>query len=157
MKTKLIFPVFIGFVLTGALLPASAGDTSPAPFPGDASTFQNVTNIVFRQFTKLETNKLGQEIPKWKQFAVSDPKEIRRLVASLHLVVPETVAPSDEHLDEALFEKSSGEVRVSFCHICFNIIESERPYKHRHYTMPKQFFDEFQRLARQRGWQVERE
>ena len=157
MKTKLLLPVFIGFVFSGALFVTSAGETPPAPPPAGASTFQNVTNIVFREFIGLERNKLGQEIPKWKQFAVSAPKEIRRLVASLRLVVPETVAPSDEHLDEALFEKSSGEVRVSFCHICFNIIESERPYKHRHYTMPKQFFDEFQRLARQRGWQVERE
>ena len=155
MKTKLILSVAIGFVLTVALIILTASETPTAISPGDTSIFQNATNIVFREFIGMGTNRLGQEIPKWKEFTVSNPKEIRRLVSSIHLV-PGGPEPNDEHLDQAIFEQAPGAIRVSFCHICFNIIESEHPYKDRHYSMPKEFFNEFQVLAREHGWKVER-
>ena len=155
MKTKLILSVTIGFVCTIASVVVIASETPPASSSGGASTLQNATNIVFREFIGLEKNKLGQEIPKYKEFSVSDPKEIHRLVAAVHLTAggPE---PSDDHLDEAMFEPPSGAVRVSFCQVCFNVIEGEHPYKDHHYSMPKEFFEEFQALARKHGWKAER-
>ena len=141
----------VGFVLTVAS--ALASETASSSLWGEAATFQNATNIVFREFTGLGTNNLGQEIPRWKQFAVSDPKEIHQFVSSLHLV-PGSMEPNIEYVDEALFEQPSGTIRVSFSHGSFNIVESEHPYKNRYYPMPKEFFNEFQRLARQHGWQA---
>ena len=138
----------LGFIVAGAVLTASASDkpTVPPPVLGDASPFQDATNIVFTRFVA--------EKHKDERFVVSDPKPVRKVVSSIHLAPG--VELRDVHIYSATFQRPSGEIIVSFCPRCFTIVDSQKPYRYRHYAMPKGFYAEFRNLARQHGWSVER-
>lgn len=110
-----------------------------------AAGFANATNIVF-------TERYGSDSNEWKHLAVSDTHELRQLVSFTQLRTKRYCACA--HLQEALFQSSSGEVRVSFCNHCFDVKSGQSPGG---YAMPKEFYAEFCRLVQQTtnsGWHV---
>ena len=160
MNTRGTLPVRIlllaGALLCGVIHSVAANErrserqTTPS---NDASVFQNTTNIVFKFFDGVEKDKSGQEITKWKKFSVSDPEQIKKLISAIKLEPGQKL--SDEHSYDVTFQKPSGEIFVGFCSKCFQVVDSQQPYRYRHFAMPKEFYAEFRKLAQRRGWKVE--
>jgi hypothetical protein len=162
MNTRRIMSVemllLAGVLLCGAILSfagdnAKRGGEGQTTISNDTSAFQGVTNVVFRFLIGVEKDKSGQEITKWKKFNVSDPEQIKKLVSAIKLEPGPQF--SDEHMYDVTFQKPSGEIFVGFCPRCFQIVDSQQPYRYRHFAMPKEFYAEFRKLARRHGWKAE--
>ena len=130
---------------------SSAADKPIAPSSETTPFFKEVTNIVFK--TSITGDEVGQG--KWKHFNVSDPKELRRLLPAGQLETKGMT--SCKHRYGAEFQSATGSVSVSFCHICFDVKDVEGPEgrETQHYRMPKEFYAEFQKLARRNHWPAE--
>jgi len=162
MNTRGTLPVGIlllaGVLLCGAI-PSLAGENAKrggerqTTVSNDRSAFHGVTNIVFRFLTGVERDKSGQDITKRKKFSVSNPEQIKKLISAIKLESGQKL--SDEHSYDVTFQKPSGEIFVGFCPKCFQVVDSQQPYRYRHFAMPKEFYAEFRKLAQRRGWKVE--
>lgn len=97
--------------------------------------FESVTNIVFTEKLGLDTNDL-------RHITVTDTNEIRRLISFTQVTVKQPCACS--HLCEALIQGPSGNIQVSFCDHCFDIVGGEFAGD---YHMPRSFYQEFRKLA----------
>ena len=98
----------------------------------DLQDFEGVTKVTFKKWNP--TTRLWR---KW--FTVSDPGNVRRLLSVIRLK-PFGSGPRPGCIHElvASFQKDSGEsFDVDFCMACFGEC-----------CMPKELYDEFQRLAR---------
>lgn len=98
----------------------------------DLQDFEGVTKVTFKKF------KPGSRL--WRRwFTVSDPDEVRRLISVSHLKpFGNSPQPGCKHELVASFQKDSGEgFDADFCMACFGGC-----------YMPREFYDEFQRLAR---------
>jgi len=135
----------LGFIVIGAVLAASASDKPNVPPVEHAAALQETTNIVFTRFVYEKDHQ--------NRFVISDPKAVGKLISSMRL--KPGVALRDEHSYGATFQGSSGETSVSLCPRCFTI-HGQDSSRIRTYEMPKDFYAEFRRLARQHGWKVER-
>lgn len=96
----------------------------------DLQDFQDVTKVTFKK------RKGMQAWRRW--FSVSDPDKVRRLLSVIRLK-PFGSGPRPGCIHElvASFQKDSGEgFDVDFCMACFGGC-----------YMPREFYDEFQRLA----------
>lgn len=101
--------------------------------------FRGVTNIVFKQVIESPTNHL-------QTLTVNDTKVVEHLLSTIRLT---GAGPCYcEHTLEAVFQGQSGSVRVSICGHCFNLKDE----RHGYYVMPREFYEEFKRLAKERGW-----
>ena len=101
---------------------------------------KNTTSITF---TEQGWNKPD------KSFTVTDQAEVQRILDTIHLRSKDPCLC--DHLYEAVFKKTRGEVRVSFCDHCFDVLVSQTGVSSEeatHYKMPKEFYTEFLRLAR---------
>lgn len=110
-----------------------------------AADFVGATNIVF-------TERYGSDSNEWKHLTVSDSNQLRQFVSLTQLTTKQYCAC--EHHHEALFQSSSGEVRVSFCNHCFDFENGRSPGG---YAMPEEFYAAFYKLVRQMtngGWHV---
>ena len=126
------------------------------PLPEDAGAFAGTTNVVFT--VKLQplvaiagrTNEFTSpsDAPlEDVRLTVSNPAAVQRLVATVRLK-PKRVCPCGRHSYQADFQTTSGQIRVSFCNHCFDVMDprasSERPWEGaRNYRMPKDFYSEF--------------
>jgi hypothetical protein len=154
MNVKLILAAVIGCGVA-AVLTAGESNKPAASAVGDTLPFQGTTNIVFIHWLSVPTtNELGQVVPKTEQFAVSDAKEIRKFVSSIHFAPGQPLV--DDHIFGAKFQRPAGEIFVTFCSHCFDIVDSEHPDRGPHYAMPEGFFTEFSKVAQQHGWKVEK-
>ncbi len=110
------------------------------PSSGNLVSFLGTTNIVFVQHLYDQPEKT---------FQVADPNELLHLVSFINLRAkpPCNCAPHDY---AAVFHTRSGDVRVSFCDHCFDVIPSSalQADKVAFYRMPPQFYREFRELAR---------
>lgn len=102
----------------------------------------DTTSITFRErgFEQLE-----------KSFAVTDQADVQRIVGSIRLRRKDPCPCA--HLHEATFQKPEGNVRVSFCDRCFDVLAGQTSASHEGatlYEMPKEFYAEFRRLVHSR-------
>ena len=97
----------------------------------DLQDFQDVTKITFKKHDSVSH--------AWKRwFSVSDPANLRRLLSALHLKPFESDRrPGCIHDRLVSFQKDSAAFDVDFCEACFGGCH-----------MPREFYNEFQRLAR---------
>jgi hypothetical protein len=101
--------------------------------------FRGVTNIVFKEVVASRTNHL-------QTLTVSDRKVVEHILSTIRLAG--TQPCYCDHTLEAVFEGSSASVRVSFCVHCFNLKDERGGY----YEMPRQFYEQFKKLANEHGW-----
>jgi hypothetical protein len=101
--------------------------------------FRSVTNIVFKEVIASDTNHL-------RSFGVNDQKSVERLLSTIRLAG--TQPCYCDHTLEVVFEGPSGSVRVSFCDHCFKLKDEHGGY----YAMPREFYEEFKKLADKHGW-----
>ncbi len=119
------------------------------PNPEDPNAFAGTTNVVFvqREYQQKEMT-----------FRISESNEVQRLLAAIRLENKQLCNCS--HSFEAIFQKPSGEVRVSFCNHCFDVLSAQnrQSYKgRRFYKMPMAFYEEFREFARTRAsekWEI---
>jgi hypothetical protein len=100
--------------------------------PVDAQLLMNTTNITF---TAWGENLHG--------FALEDRKSVQRLLSTIHLERKERCLCA--HRLGAIFKGPSGQVEISFCDHCFNVVDGNHS---RYYKMPKAFYAEFYAQAR---------
>jgi hypothetical protein len=131
-------------------------------FPADASAFASTTNVVFmarlpplvavagttNDFTSPSGAPL-EDVP----LAVSDPDAVQRLVAAVRLRrKPEcTCGP---HRFQAVFQTSAGQIPVSFCRHCFDVLDARAPSGSpydgaRFFKMPNDFYAQFRSHVQQ--------
>ena len=89
---------------------------------------------------------VGQSTNDWRHFTVGDTREIRRLIPFTKVKTKDPCGC--EHIYEALIQSRSGDIRVSFCDHCFDIVGGQFAG---YYHMPSVFYDEFQRLAHKKA------
>lgn len=133
------------FCSLAATVVVSVGVVSCGPSAEDASGFQGTTNIVFVERGDDQLDKA---------FRVSDTNAVVRLIETISLRRKEPCACG--HTYEAVFQKPSGEMRVSFCDHCFDVLTATDPESYqgaRLYRMPDAFYAEFQRLAKTRAYE----
>jgi hypothetical protein len=88
----------------------------------------------------------GQSTNDWRHYTVSDTNEIRRLIPFTKV---KTKQPCGcDHIYEAQIQGPPGDIRVSFCDHCFEIVGGQFAGD---YHMPSGFYDEFQRLAHEKA------
>jgi hypothetical protein len=145
MNDARIIPLLV-FVASGALLVVTTS-CKPAGAPvEDTAAFASVTNIVFTGQEPVPP-PAGSEQQK-KHFTVSAPDEVARILSSIRLQPKEPCACG--HIYEATFQKPSGQVHVSFCDHCFDVLGGTNGDSYegaRLYKMPKAFYGEFRRIA----------
>jgi hypothetical protein len=130
------------------LATAAAASTvliSCSPPLEDASAFQAATNIVFVERGPDRSDRA---------FRVSDKNEVERLLAEIRLQRKEPCPCG--HIYEAVFQTPSGEIRVSFCDHCFDVLTAKDPESYqgaRLYRTPKRFYAEFQQLAKSKAYE----
>jgi hypothetical protein len=144
MRAKSLLIGILGFIVAGVVFAGTAGDEKSVPPARDVLALQAATNIVFARLVVEQ----GEEV----RFIVSDAKKIQELVSGIRLE-PSTPL-SDIHFNRAIFRGPFGEISVSFCPDCFTI-HNQKGESVRNYTMPKDFYAAFQRLARRHGWKME--
>jgi len=94
-----------------------------------------------------------------KKITVTDPKEVRRIIGTIHLTRKD--ACSCSHVHEVTFDKPAERIEVSFCDHCFAVLGAKKNgwYPNaRDYSMPKEFYSEFRELALSRTnehWHVQ--
>ena len=125
----------LGIAIGVALITITSGCNRPDSPLAYAPFFANVTNIVFTEDTGPNTNA-------WKHFTVSDTNELRLLVSFDQLKTKP--ACKCGHIHEALFQGPVGNLRVSFCDHCFDLIHGNNVDN---YEMPKEFMAGFQKFA----------
>jgi hypothetical protein len=142
--------LIVVLTMTGSVLVAAAEDKLRSQAPGFEASIRAATNIVFRQFA------LGQENKKWQVFGVSHPREVRRLTSSVHLGVE--TGNRCEFIQQAKFQGPSGTVEVLFNEHYFVVVDQPDPkaYSQHTYQMPKEFYEQFDKLAKQHPWHVEK-
>jgi hypothetical protein len=129
MSTRLTTACWFGFA-AGLVLLGCVGCKRSVSVPALGS----VTNIVF-------SVKLGPGTNDLRSFTVSDTNEIRQLVSFSKVSVKQPCACI--HLFTALMQSPAGDIQVSFCDHCFDIVGGEFAGD---YHMPSHFYDEFQKL-----------
>ena len=151
MRTLVIAGVAASAV---ALVLVLMGHRESEPALEDTTPFKDTTNIVF-----LEPKLLpGQRNPEGerKRFTVSASNEVSHFVLVIRLQRKEP-CPCQPHY-EATFQKPSGQIHVSFCDHCFDVLGDKDGDSYegaRLYRMPKDFYGEFRRLAQDRErWHV---
>ena len=105
----------------------------------DTTALSSVTNIIF-------TGR-GPENQR-RQMEVTEAKQVAHLVSLIRLQRKDPCACG--HSFEAVFQRPAGEIRVSFCSHCFDVLDSTNPSSYegaRLYRMPPEFYAEFRRLA----------
>jgi hypothetical protein len=126
------------------------------PLPEDAGAFANTTNVVFtvklRPLLPIEgrtneftspSNAPDEDVP----LIVSDPAAVRRLVAAVRLR-RKAECQCGPHQFRADFQTPGGQIRVSFCSHCFDVLDpaapTDKPWKgSRQYKLPPDFYAEF--------------
>jgi len=138
MSKRRIATLFVAAAALGVILSITRHMVAGPPFE-DTTAFSGVTNIVF-------TGR-GAENQR-TQMEVTEVNEVAHMVSLIHLQRKDHCACA--HSYEAIFQKPSGEIRVSFCTHCFDVLDSTNPQSYegaRLYRMPKEFYAEFRRLA----------
>jgi len=147
MRTTSLVPLLM-LLVCGTLLVIATSCERGESATGAAPNFADITNIVFKQFESFPGQKTN--------FTVSASNEIAHLVATINLRKKQPCACG--HSQEVVFQKPSGEIRVSFCDHCFDVLDSRNPESYellRMYRMPKDFYAEYVKLARtQPNWDV---
>jgi hypothetical protein len=96
--------------------------------------------------TRITFTELGFDQPD-KSFAVIEPAEVQRIIGTIRLRSKRPCS-CGVHLHQATFQKPSGQVQVSFCIHCFDVLAANGSYEGaKLYKMPKEFYAEFCRLA----------
>lgn len=115
-------------------------------------SFEGTTSITFTE--------RGFDQPD-KQMHVTDPKEVHRIVSSIHLARKDPCPCV--HIHNVTFEKAAERIEVSICDHCFAVLIGKQNgwYPNvRDYSMPREFYAEFRRLTLSRtneAWHVQRE
>jgi hypothetical protein len=136
--------LIVVLVMAGSILVAAAEDKSPSP--GLEASIKAATNIVFRQWA------VGPKGTKAQEFTVTDAAQVRRLTSVVRLgAEPES---SCEFLQQAWFQSPSGIVIVQFNEHYFVVAEPPSPkgYSQHTYRMPKEFYAQFCKLAKEQPW-----
>jgi hypothetical protein len=147
--------VFVS-TIASLVLVAEAEEKTVPQSPNAEASIRAATNIVFRKINVLETNKVtGLASRGWKEFTVSDPSEVRHLASSVHLGVERD--NQYEFVYQVAFQGPAGSIEVQLSKNDFVVVESPNPnaYKDHTYPMPKEFYAEFRKLAREQHWEVE--
>ena len=105
----------------------------------DRNALADVTNITFIQVGSGGTNTT---------LSVVDTNEVRLLLSEIEIQNKEPCACA--HMNLAVFQKPGGEIRVSFCDHCFDVLaDTNAPTGHaRFYKMPKRFYSGYFKLVR---------
>jgi len=125
----------------------------PQPPLEDATPFKDTTSIIFKEPELLPAEAAPER--GRKEFAILTSDEVGRFVSAIRLQRKEP-CPCQPHY-EATFLKLSGEIQVSFCDHCFDVLDGEDGHSYsgaRLYRMPKDFYAEFRRLAQNQKWHV---
>ena len=153
MSERRIIPLFIT-VTCGAVLAVTSSCKPAGASAQDAAAFAGATNVVFTEQQTVPP-PVGSEQQK-KQFTVASSDEVGRLLSSIHLQRKEPCACG--HIYEAIFQKPTGQIHVSFCDHCFDVLDGKSGDSYegaRLYKMPKGFYGEFRRIAQTREkWHV---
>lgn len=83
-----------------------------------------------------------------KKISVTDPKEVQRILGTIRLARKDPCACS--HVHSVTFQTPTDRVEVSFCDHCFAVLGAKKNgwYPNvRDYSMPKEFYSAFRRLA----------
>jgi len=147
MKAVRFTPFLLSLGCGTVLALATACKQADSTFTG-APDFTDTTNIVFKQrqfFPDQKTN-----------FMISASNEIVHLVSTIQLRRKDPCLCG--HSQEVIFQKASGDIRVSFCDHCFDVLDSKNPDSYallRMYKMPKEFYAEYVRLSRsEANWDI---
>jgi hypothetical protein len=139
--TAILGLVFLFFHMRPITRPAV-----PEPPLEDASAFKDTTNVVFIEQEPPPVP--GRLQPERRHFSLSASNEVVRLVSAIRLQRKEA-CPCGPHF-EATFQRASGEIHVSFCDHCFDVLGGKdgRSYEGAClYRMPKDFYREFRRIV----------
>lgn len=120
---------------------AGAADTNlVAQTARDQASFTNVTKIVVtEQVSEDSTNCM----------VINQAPEISRLLSHIHLRSKEPCACA--HSLHALFKTTSGQVHVSFCDHCFDVLQPYAEDETRYYAMPKELWLELRLQHSEQG------
>ena len=129
--------------LVGSVAVTVAGEGSSSRASAAETSIRGATNIVFRQW------KVDSRSTKSQQFTVAEPGQVRRLTGSV-LLGAET-GNQCEFLQQAEFQGPSGRVLVQFNEHYFVVVDppSTNGYSDHTYQMPKDFYVQFQKLAKE--------
>jgi hypothetical protein len=83
---------------------------------------------------------------------VSAVKEVQKIVATIHLT-PKDPCNCPPHSHQAIFQKPSEQIEISFCDHCFDVLGAQKNGKYQNvqgYSMPKEFYSEFRKIISSR-------
>ncbi len=119
---------------------ASVSLVACKPTAENSTTLWDSTNVIFTR---------GAFHQPTATLRITDTNEVRRLLTAIQLEPKERCACGHEYL--AIFQMPGGEVWVSFCNHCFDVLGRTRTGTVEGaslYKMPKEFYAQFLKLAR---------
>jgi hypothetical protein len=146
--------LFIAAVLAAACVALTACSTDKTvaappgpPGPGPDALFQGTTNIVFFRETYEHSSV------RHYRFSVDEPREVTYLLSFMHLKPMTNLMANFGYGDTSVkYEKRSGPPVVVEFHSKFPEMCKIHKPEYKYYTLPRDFYAEFRRLARKEGW-----
>lgn len=156
MKARLLLLFFLAVMSLVRSAEHSGAAHQASASPRAEILFNGATNILFSQLVVLEPRRFFWEPERYSdyttvtnKFSVTNTGAVKRLISEIKLK-PKDGPCECLHWREALFLGPKGPVRVEFCDHCFDVYMGKRICGS--FFMPKGFYAEFERLARQQNW-----